>query len=140
MEPVRIVNNFLSTDEDRRVLREAFRIMRKLAKQTAFDELRGSEFAPGKHIKEDDDEAIDAYVRETLSTVYHPVSTCRMGADDRAVVNGEMKVRGLERLRVVDASVFPDLPGGNINAVVIMTAEKASDIILGKQALARQAA
>ena len=140
MDPVRIVNNFLSTDEDRRVLRESFRIMRKLALQPAFDELRGEEFAPGTHVRDDDDEAIDAYVRQGLGTVYHPVSTCRMGIDDRAVVDGEMKVRGLEGLRVVDASVFPDLTGGNINAVVIMTAEKASDIILGRGALARQAA
>jgi choline dehydrogenase-like flavoprotein len=139
MDPVRIVNNFLSTDEDKRVLRESFRIMRKLALQPAFDAMRGEEFAPGTHVKEDDDGAIDAYVREGLGTVFHPVSTCRMGIDDRAVVDGDLKVRGLDGLRVVDASVFPDLTGGNINAVVIMTAEKAADAILGKASPAREA-
>lgn len=140
MDPVRIINNFLSTDEDKRVLRESFRMMRQIARQPDFDEMRGAEFAPGAHVQDDDDAAIDAYVREGLGTVFHPVSTCRMGIDDRAVVDGDLKVRGLDGLRVVDASVFPDLTGGNINAVVIMTAEKASDIILGKAALAREAA
>ena len=140
MDPVRIVNNFLSTDEDRRVLRESFRIMRTLALQPAFDDMRGDEFAPGAHVKDDDDAAIDAYVRQGLGTVYHPVSTCRMGIDDRAVVDGALKVKGLDGLRVVDASVFPDLTGGNINAVVIMTAEKAADAILGRQSPAREAA
>lgn len=139
MEPVKILNNFLSTDEDRRVLRESFRIMRLLAHQPAFDGLRGEEFAPGAHVDVDDDAAVDSYVRETLSTVYHPATTCRMGADDRAVVDVDLKVRGLDGLRVVDASVFPDLVGGNINAVVIMIAEKAADKILGRVQLSAAA-
>ena len=90
-DPVRILNNFLSTEEDRRVLRESFRIMRRIGMQPAFDGTRGEEFAPGAGVSEDDDDAIDAYIRETLSTVFHPTSTCRMGIDDRAVVDGDLK-------------------------------------------------
>ena len=139
-EPVHILNNFLSTEEDRRVLRESFRIMRKLGTQPAFDDMRGSEFAPGPDLLTDDDEAVDAYIRETLSTVFHPTSTCRMGTDDGSVVDRELRVRGVERLRVVDASIMPDIVGGNLNATVIMIAEKASDIILGRQPISADAA
>ena len=139
-DPVRILNNFLSTEEDRRVLRESFRIMRRIGMQPAFDGTRGEEFAPGAGVSEDDDDAIDAYIRETLSTVFHPTSTCRMGIDDLAVVDSDLKVRGIDALRVVDASIMPDIVGGNLNATVIMTAEKASDIILGRQFLSAEAA
>jgi choline dehydrogenase len=134
-DPVRIINNFLATEEDRRVQREGFRIMRRIAGQSAFEGMRGEEFAPGAHLSVADDDAIDAYVRETLSTVFHPTSTCRMGTDERAVVDGDLKVRGVESLRVVDASIMPDIVGGNLNATVIMLAEKASDTILGRQPL-----
>lgn len=137
-DPVKIINNFLSTDEDRRVLRECFRIMRRLGTQPAFDGMRGEEFSPGADVATDDDTAIDAYVRETLSTVFHPTTTCRMGIDDRAVVDGDLKVRGIDALRVVDASVMPDIVGGNLNATVIMIAEKASDAILGKSSPTRE--
>ena len=75
------------------------------------------------------DAEIDAFIRQTLDTVYHPVGTCRMGKDENAVVGLDFRVRGVDGLRVVDASVFPDLTGGNINAVVMMVAEKASDVI-----------
>ena len=139
-DPVRILNNFLSTEEDRRVQRESFRIMRRIAMQPAFDGLRGREFAPGEHVSVDDDAAIDAYVRDALATVYHPSCTCRMGIDERAVVGADLRVRGIDGLRVVDASVFPDIVGGNLNATVIMIAEKASDIIRGKSAPAAEAA
>ena len=134
LEPVRIRNNFLSTETDRFVQRESFRVIRKLARQPAFDGVRGRELAPGDDAESDDE--IDAFVRETLNTVYHPASTCRMGIDDGAVVDGELRVRGVGNLRVADASVFPDLVGGNINAVVVMIAEKASDLILGRPAAA----
>ena len=132
LDPVRIRNNFLSTETDRFVQRESFRVIRKLARQPAFDGVRGRELVPGEHVESDDE--IDAFVRETLNTVYHPASTCRMGADDDAVVDSELRVRGVGNLRVADASVFPDLVGGNINAVVVMIAEKASDLILGRSA------
>jgi len=132
---VRIQNNFLSTDTDRRVMRDAFRLVRTLAFQRVFDPVRGPEFNPGAEVETDDQ--IDAFARANLGTVYHPIGTCRMGSDDAAIVDPELRVRGIEALRVVDASVFPDLVGGNINAVVIMIAEKAADAILGNQPPAR---
>ena len=132
-QPVRIQNNFLATETDRQVLRKSFRVIRELASQPAFDGIRGAELAPGADVE--DDAAIDAYIRDTLATVYHPAGTCRMGADVEAVVDGALRVRGLDGLRVVDASVMPDLVGGNINAAVIMIAEKASDTILEKTPL-----
>jgi choline dehydrogenase-like flavoprotein len=92
-----------------------------------------SELAPGAQVQSDAE--IDAFIRQTLDTVYHPVGTCRMGNDDGAVVGLDFRVRGVGGLRVVDASVFPDLTGGNINAVVMMVAEKASDVIRGRAAL-----
>ena len=132
VDPVRIQNNFLATETDRFVQRESFRIIRRLAAQPAFDGARGSELMPGADVNSDDE--VDAFVRETLATVYHPASTCRMGADQNSVVDSELRVRGVDRLRVADASIFPDLVGGNINAVVVMVAEKASDMILGRPA------
>ncbi len=129
LRPVRIRNDFLATETDRQVLRTSFRVIRELASQPAFDGTRGAELAPGEDVE--DDAAVDAYIRETLATVYHPVGTCRMGADEDAVVDGDLRVRGRDGLRVVDASVMPDLVGGNIQAAVIMIAEKAADAILG---------
>ena len=131
--PPKFVNNFLSTEEDRRALRESFKIMRNLLDQPAFKDLGCREARPGDEVQSDDE--IDAYIRETLTTVYHPLGTCRMGPDPESVVDMDLRVRGCENLRVVDASVMPDMVGGNINAPVIMIAEKASDIIRGKPAL-----
>ena len=133
--PVRIQNNFLSTETDRKTLRDSLHIMRDLSAQSSFDPYRGEEFAPGKEVQTD--EQIDAYIRETLATVYHPIGTCRMGSDEASVVDPELRVRGCEGLRVIDASVMPDLAGGNINAVVIMIAEKAADIIMGNETQTR---
>ena len=89
---------------------------------------------PGNSVQMDTE--IDAYIRETANMIYHPTSTCRMGVDDHAVVDPQLRVNGVERLRVVDASVMPTVPGGHTNAPTIMIAEKAADMILGRAPLA----
>ena len=131
-----IFANYLATEEDRRALREGVRMMRKVAAQSALDPYRTEELFPGKDVETD--EQIDAWIRKHAETIYHPVGTCKMGADgdEMAVVDGELKVRGIEGLRVVDASVMPTLVGGNTNAPTIMIAEKISDVIRGRAALA----
>ena len=90
--------------------------------------------SPTRNTPLNSDAEIDAHIRATGITVYHPISTCRMGSDSDSVVDPELRVRGVEALRVVDASVMPDLIGGNINAAVIMIAEKAADMIRGRPA------
>ncbi len=125
--------NYLATEEDRRVMREGMKMMRDIVKQDAFKPYRGPEMSPGKSVKTDAE--IDEFVRKNGETIYHPVGTVRMGIDDRAPVDGELRVRGIEALRVVDASVMPTLVGGNTNAPTIMVAEKAADMILKKPAL-----
>jgi choline dehydrogenase len=111
------------------VLREAVKIGRDVAAQAALDPYRDGELAPGADVRTDDE--IDAWVRATAETIYHPVGTCRMGAadDPMAVVDSALRVRGIEGLRVVDASVIPTLVSGNTNAPTIMIAEKAADLI-----------
>jgi len=81
----------------------------------------------------DREEDLIAYLRHTVQTIYHPTSTCRMGSDSEAVVDPDLRVRGVEGLRVVDASVFPSVPRGNTNAPVIALAERAADVIRGQQ-------
>ena len=131
-----IFANYLATEEDRRAIREGVKMMREVGAQAAFDPYRGPEFSPGKDVRTDAE--IDAWVRRTAETIYHPVGTCRMGVagDPNAVVDAELKVQGLAGLRVIDASVMPTLVGGNTNAPTIMIAEKASDMIRGRAALA----
>jgi len=131
-----IFGNYLSAEEDRRAIREGVKMIRDVAAQAAFEPYRGAEFTPGSDVKTDAE--IDAWIRRTAETIYHPVGTCRMGAagDPMAVVDGELKVQGLSGLRVVDASVMPTLVGGNTNAPTIMIAEKAADLIRGRSALA----
>ncbi|WP_374533835.1 choline dehydrogenase [Phenylobacterium sp.] len=133
-----ITANYLATEEDRRALREGVRMMRKVAAQAALDPYRTEELFPGKAVETD--EQIDAWIRQHAETIYHPVGTCKMGADgdEMAVVGADLKVRGIEGLRVVDASVMPTLVGGNTNAPTIMIAEKISDVIRGRAALAPQ--
>ena len=131
-----ILANYLATDEDRRALREGVKMVRALVKGAAMDAVRGEEFQPGEAIQSDAD--LDAWIRETSETIYHPVGTCRMGAagDDLAVVDETLCVHGLKGLRVVDASVMPTLIGGNTNGPTIMIAEKAADMILGRAPMA----
>jgi choline dehydrogenase len=127
-----IFANYLSAEEDRRVLRAGVEIARDLGKQPALRAICGPEFEPGAAVTSEAD--IDAWMRRSAETIYHPVGTCRMGAagDPAAVVDETLKVIGLSGLRVVDASVMPTLVGGNTNAPTIMIAEKAADMILGK--------
>jgi choline dehydrogenase-like flavoprotein len=104
---------------------------RELAAQPSMQRFIAREFSPGSDQRSDAD--IDAHIRRTAITVHHPAGTCKMGsaADELAVVDTQLKVRGVDALRVVDASVMPDLVSGNINAAVVMIAEKAADLIRG---------
>ena len=129
-----IAPHFLTTETDRATLRHGVRLLRDVMAQPAMAKHLASELAPGTEAVSD--AAIDTFVRRTAVTVHHPCGTCRMGADDDAnrVVDAQLRVCGLDGLRVVDASVMPDLVGGNINAVVMMIAEKAADLIRGRAA------
>ena len=130
LAPPKFVNNFLSTEFDRRALRVAVRLARTILGQPAFDAVRGIERLPGMSIQSDDE--IDAYVRETVRTVFHPCGTCRMGMDESSVVDPRLRLRGVDNVRIADASIMPDVVGGNINACVMMIAEKGADYILGR--------
>jgi choline dehydrogenase len=129
-----ILFNYLDREEDREGFRRCLRLTREIVAQPAFDRFRGEETAPGKDVHSNDE--IDAFVRETMESTYHPCGSCRMGEDAMAVVNSDLKVRGLEGLRVIDSSVFPAEPNANLNAPTIMLAERASDIVRGKPLLA----
>jgi choline dehydrogenase-like flavoprotein len=124
----RIEANYLAEESDRRVMREAVKIMRELFAQRAFDPHRGTELAPGEAVKSDAD--IDAYITENATTIFHPVGTCRMGIDDESVVDEELRVRGVQDLRVADASIMPRIVSGNTHAASVMIGERASDFIL----------
>nr|MDA3822232.1 choline dehydrogenase [Bacteroidales bacterium] len=124
-----ILFNYLSTENERKEWVEAIRLSRNIINQPAFDELRGKELAPG--IEAQTDEEILDFVANEGESAYHPSCTCAMGYDDMAVVDAELKVHGIENLRVVDASIMPLVTNGNIYAPVMMIAEKAADIILG---------
>jgi 4-pyridoxate dehydrogenase len=132
--PLVIRQNFLATDGDWRTLRAGLGLVREIGRQAALKPFIARELGPGS----DRPEQVDAHIRATGITVHHPLGTCRMGpeTDAAAVVGPDLRVRGAERLRVVDASVMPDLVGGNINAAVIMIAEKTADLILGQPPLA----
>jgi choline dehydrogenase/4-pyridoxate dehydrogenase len=128
----RIVQNFLSTDRDRKILRDGVKLARDVAAQSPMARYLAAEFAPGS--AKTSNAEIDAYIRATSITVHHPLGTCKMGAasDPLAVVDTDLRVRGVDRLRVVDASVMPDLVSGNINAAVLMIAERGADMIRGR--------
>jgi choline dehydrogenase/4-pyridoxate dehydrogenase len=133
--PLRIYQNFLATDNDWKVLRSGIRVFREIAHQSTFDRFRGVEILPGPGIRTDSD--IDPFIKSTALNVHHPLGTCRMGpaSDPSSVVDAELRVHGVDGLRVVDASIFPDIVGGNINAAVVMVAEKAADLIRGRTPL-----
>ncbi len=132
-DPVRIIPNFFSAPGDLPKLREGFKIAREVAKQKPLDPYRGDEVSPGPKVQTDAE--IDAWIRKVAATANHPASTCVMGTGPDTVLDPQMRVRGTERLRVVDASAMPDLVSAHINACVLMMAEKASDMIRGRPAL-----
>jgi choline dehydrogenase len=135
--PPSICFNYLAEQQDRDDLRAAVRLTREILSQPALNPYRGAELNPGSDIQSDAD--IDAWVRRSVETCYHPVGTCRMGTDPRdSVVDGECRVHGTSGLRVVDASIMPAIVSGNTNAPTIMIAEKVSDLLRGKPGLARE--
>jgi choline dehydrogenase-like flavoprotein len=134
--PIRIRQNFMSSEREWQTLRAGFRLFREIMSKSNMAPFIESEIVPGSATKSDAE--IDAHIRHTAITLHHPLGTCKMGgaSDATAVVDAELRVRGVEGLRVVDASVMPDLISGNINAPVMMIAEKAADLIRGRPALA----
>ncbi len=127
--PPVIQPNYCSDEagEDIRVLIEGIRRTRQIVASAEFASLAGDEMTPGAEVKSNED--LDAYVRQNAQTYFHPVGTCKMGEDEMAVVDPQLRVRGVERLRVVDASVMPAIPRANTNAATIMIAERAADMI-----------
>lgn len=128
-----ILFNYLEQKSDILGFRRSVKLTRDILQQDALDIFRGKEIQPGAHIQTDND--IDAFVRESVESAYHPSCSCKMGTDELAVVDENTSVIGIKRLRVVDASIFPTIPNGNINAPTIMVAERAADIILNKEIL-----
>lgn len=131
-QAVAIHANYLSDAEgfDLKVMLEGLRISQKILDQAPFDRYRGERIFPDVDLS--DDSALESFIRRKAETIYHPIGTCRMGKDDGSVVDSELRVHGMQGLRVVDASIMPNLPTGNTNAPTIMIAERAADLILGK--------
>ena len=125
--------NYLAHEADREGFRRCVRLTREIVGQPAMDRYRAEELAPGPDVRTNDE--IDDFVRQNMESTMHPCGTCRMGEDDMAVVDSELRVRGLTGLRVIDSSVFPTEPNGNLNAPTIMVAERASDLVRGRPTL-----
>src|SRR5437899_5392324 len=132
-DPPRIRYNFLSASSDLPTLVHGFKLARKMVHQGALDPYRGVELNPGDKVQSDVE--IETWLRNSVITAHHPCGTCPMGSTPDSVLDPQMRVRGIERLRVVDASAMPDLVSAHINACVLMMAEKASDMIRGLQPL-----
>jgi choline dehydrogenase len=135
-QPPEIVANYLASDADLRTLVEGVKLARQLADTHAFAPYRGDETQPGPDVRSDAE--IAEFVRERAETLYHPAGTCKMGSDtdEAAVVDDQLRVRGVEGLRVVDASIMPIVTNGNTNAPTIMIAERAADLIRGRAPVA----
>ncbi|MFK7977993.1 MAG: choline dehydrogenase [Halioglobus sp.] len=125
--------NYLEHPEDRARFRDCVRLTREILHQPALDDYRGEEIQPGAHVLTDAE--IDAFLSDALESAYHPSCACKMGTDELAVVDPQTRVRGVRNLRVVDSSIFPSITNGNLNAPTIMVAERAADMILGKEML-----
>ena len=128
-----ILFNYMQTEQDRKEMRAGVRLTREIFAQQAFDRFRGEELAPGPKVQSD--AQIDAHIRAKAESAYHPSCTCRMGSDEMAVTDGAGRVRGVQNLRVVDASIMPDVVSGNLNVPTIMMAEKLADAIRGQTPL-----
>ena len=125
-DPLKIDPNFLADEQDLEDLVQGFKLTQKLMQSPALSEIYKQDLFTAD-VKSDDD--IRAILRQRVDTVYHPVGSCKMGVDDMAVVNPQLQVYGIQNLRVVDASIMPNVINGNTNAPVVMIAEKAVDLI-----------
>jgi len=124
-----IDHNFFADERDQKLLVEGVKKAREILASSEFDSMRGEEMAPGKNVQSDAD--ILAYLRDSATTVYHPVGTCKMGVDEMAVVDpATLKVRGMQNLRVIDASVMPKLISGNTSAPSMMIGQRGAQMIL----------
>jgi choline dehydrogenase len=129
----RILFNYMATEQDRQEMRAGIRLTREIFAQPAFDRFRGEPLAPGPELQSD--AQIDAFIRDKAESAFHPSCTCRMGTDEMAVTDGAGRVHGVQGLRVVDASIMPDVVSGNLNVPTIMLAEKLADKIRGRKPL-----
>ncbi len=129
----RICFNYMSQDEDWEEFRASIRLTREIFAQEALSPFAGQELSPGAALTTDDE--LNNFLRDAVESAYHPSCTCKMGSDDMAVVDAECRVRGVEGLRIVDSSIMPSIVSGNLNAPTIMMAEKAADVIAGKEPL-----
>jgi len=126
-EPPLIQPNYLTNPQDLETLLAAVKISRQILQQQAFDKFRGEETLPGSNVQSNNN--ICTFIRDTAESLYHPVGTCKMGHDPMSVVNSKLQVHGIQGLRVIDASIMPNIIGGNTNAPTIAIAEKAADMI-----------
>jgi choline dehydrogenase-like flavoprotein len=126
----RVNPNILSDPEDGAPLLRGLDLVRRLCDMPAFAPYKAAEVRPGRGVRSEAE--LQAYLREATATVHHPVGSCRMGIDAMAVVDPYLRVRGVGSLRVVDASVFPGIVGGNTNAPIVMAAERAAAMITGR--------
>ena len=124
-----ILFNYLETEEDKQGFRNCVRLTREIMSQAAMSRYRGEVIQPADDVQDDDQ--IDAFVRDAVDSAYHPSCSCKMGIDPMSVVDPDLKVHGLSRLRIVDSSVFPTIPNGNLNAPTMMLAERGADLIKG---------
>jgi choline dehydrogenase len=127
LDSPRIQANYFADSRDLDLILEGVKLTRRIGAARALDKYRGRELYPGADVQSDD--ALRSFIRKMVETLYHPVGTCKMGSDSAAVVDAELRVHGIDGLRVVDASIMPTVPGGNTNAPTIMVAEKAADMI-----------
>ena len=120
--------NYMSHEDDFPNFRKSLRLSREILNQDALAPFKGSEIQPGDNVVSD--EGLDEFIKNNCESAYHPCGTCKMGVDDMAVVDENLRVKGIKNLRVIDASVIPEIPSANLNAPVLMIAEKGSELVL----------